>query len=90
MMKKTLTMTSNSRTNTMISKIMDRTTSRTTVKCTKIKIKMAMVKMLKEATSTNNSRKVCRVKAPRMEKNMMRKKSMRWTPMRLSRKVNLN
>jgi hypothetical protein len=92
MMKRMQTTTNNNRMNTMTKMKMVRMTSKTTVKCTKIKIKMATVKTLKEVILTPNSNKKLKVKAtPKMDKNMMkRKRSMRWILMKLNKKESLN
>ena len=92
MMKKMQTTTNNNRMNTMTKMKMVRMTNKTTVKCTKIKIKMATVKTLKEVILTPNSNKKLKVKAtPKMDKNMMkRKRSMRWILMKLNKKESLN
>ena len=92
MMKRMQTTTNNNRMNTMTKMKMVRMTNKTTVKCTKIKIKMATVKTLKEVILTPNSNKKLKVKAtPKMDKNMMkRKRSMRWILMKLNKKESLN
>ena len=91
MMKRMQTTTNNSRMNTMTKMKMVRMTSKTTVKCTKIKIKMATVKTLKEVILTPNSNKKLKVKAtPKMGKNMMKRRSMRWILMKLNKKESLN
>ena len=92
MMKRMQTTTNNNRMNTMTKMKMVRMTSKTTVKCTKIKIKMATVKTLKEVILTPNSNKKLKVKAtPKMDKNMMkRKRSMRWILMKLNKTESLN
>ena len=91
MMKRMQTTTNNNRMNTMTKMKMVRMTSKTTVKCTKIKIKMATVKTLKEVISTPNSNKKLKVKAtPKMDKNMMKRRSMRWILMKLNKKESLN
>lgn len=91
MMKRMKTTTNNNRMNTMTKMKMVRMTSKTTVKCTKIKIKMATVKTLKEVISTPNSNKKLKVKAtPKMDKSMMKRRSMRWILMKLNKKGSLN
>ena len=91
MMKRMQTTTNNNRMNTMTKMKMVRMTSKTTVKCTKIKIKMATVKTLKEVILTPNSNKKLKVKAtPKMDKNMMKRRSMRWILMKLNKKESLN
>ena len=91
MMKRMQTTTNNSRMNTMTKMKMVRMTSKTTVKCTKIKIKMATVKTLKEVISTPNSNKKLKVKAtPKMDKNMMKRRNMMWILMKLNKKESLN
>jgi hypothetical protein len=91
MMKRMQTTTNNNRMNTMTKMKMVRMTNKTTVKCTKIKIKMATVKTLKEVISTPNSNKKLKVKAtPKMDKSMMKRRSMRWILMKLNKKESLN
>jgi hypothetical protein len=91
MMKRMQTTTNNNRMNTMTKMKMVRMTSKTTVKCTKIKIKMATVKTLKEAILTPNSNKKLKAKAtPKMDKNMRKKRNMKWILMKLNKKESLN